>query len=65
MLFDKFIKQYLEDLIECSDIEYDLTEKDKKEVIDSVKYSDDIWEVLDNKIRYYLEDYVKEGDDNE
>jgi len=62
MLFDKFIKQYIEDYIDCSDIDYDITEEDKKEVIDSVKYSDEIWEVLDNKISYYLEDYVKECD---
>lgn len=62
MLFDKFIKQYLEDLIDCSDIEYDLTEKDKKEIIDNVRYNDFIWETLDNAIFTELEDYKKESE---
>jgi hypothetical protein len=65
MLFDKFIKQYLDDLIECSDIEYDLTDEDKKEIIDNVRYNDFIWETLDNAIFTELEDYKKEGGNNE
>ena len=65
MLFDKFIKQYIEDLIDCSDTEYELTEEDKKEIIDNVRYNDFIWETLDNAIFTELEDYKKEGDNNE
>ena len=62
MLFDKFIGQYIEDLRECSYKEYDLTEEDKKEIIDNIRYNNMIWEMLDNVIFDYLEDYVKESD---
>lgn len=62
MLFDKFIGQYIEDLIECSYKEYDLTEEDKKEIIDNIRYNNMIWEMLDNVIFDYLEDYVKESE---
>lgn len=60
MLFDKFIKQYVEDLIECSDKEYDLTEEDKKEIVDSIKYNETFWEILDNAIFNELDEYDKE-----
>ena len=62
MLFDKFIKQYIEDLIDCSDREYDLTEEDKKEIIDNVRYNEFIWETLDNAIFTELDKYDKECD---
>lgn len=62
MLFDKFIKQYIEDLIECSDNEYDLTEKDKKDIMVKVCDNDRVWELLDSIIFDYLEEYVKESE---
>lgn len=62
MLFDKFIKQYIEDLIECSDNEYDLTEEDKKDIMVRVCENDRVWELLDGIIFDYLEDYVKESE---
>ena len=62
MLFDKFIKQYIEDLIECSDNEYDLTEKDKKDIMVKVCDNDRVWELLDSIIFDYLEKYVKESE---
>lgn len=62
MLFDKFIKQYIEDLIECSDNEYDLTEEDKKDVMVKVCDNDRVWELLDSIIFDYLEEYVKESE---
>lgn len=57
MLFDNFIKQYVDDLIECSDNEYKLTDKDKEEIIDNVRYNEAIWETLDNAIFNELEKY--------
>ncbi len=62
MLFDNFIKQYIEDYIDCSDIEYDITEEDKKDIIDNISYNDRLWEVLDIIISSQLENYVKECD---
>lgn len=62
MLFEKFIKQYIEDLIECSDNEYDLTEEDKKDVMVKVCDNDRVWELLDSIIFDYLEEYVKESE---
>lgn len=57
MLFDNFIKQYVDDLIDCSDNEYKLTDKDKEEIIDNVRYNEAIWEILDNAIFNELEKY--------
>lgn len=62
MLFDKFIKQYIEDLIECSDKEYDLTEEDKKDIMERVCDNDRFWETLDDIVFNYLEDYEKESE---
>ena len=62
MLFDNFIKQYIEDYIDCSDIEYDITEEDKKNIIDNISYNDRLWEVLDSIISSQLDNYVKESD---
>ena len=60
MLFDKFIKQYIEDLIDCSGNEYHLTKKDKEEIIDNIRYNNMIWETLDNAIFNELNNYEKE-----
>ena len=57
MLFDNFIKQYVEDLIDCTDTEYKLTDEDKEEIIDNVRYNEAIWEILDNAIFNELEKY--------
>ena len=62
MLFDKFIKQYIEDLIECSDKEYDLTVEDKNDIMERVCGNDRFWETLDNIVFNYLEDYEKESE---
>lgn len=62
MLFDNFIKQYIEDLIDCTGVEYDLTEKDKKDVMVKVCDNDRVWELLDSIIFDYLEKYVKESE---
>lgn len=62
MLFDNFIKQYIEDYIDCSDIEYDITEEDKKDIIDNISYNDRLWEVLDSIISSQLDNYIKECD---
>lgn len=60
MLFDKFIRQYIEDLIECSDVEYELLEEDKEEIIDRIQHNERVWELLDSIICEYLEDFIKE-----
>jgi hypothetical protein len=57
MLFDNFIKQYVDDLIECSDNEYKLTDEEKEEIIDNIRYNEAIWEILDNAIFNELEKY--------
>lgn len=62
MLFDKFIRQYVEDLIECSDVEYELLEEDKEEIIDRIQHNERVWELLDSIICEYLEDFIKEED---
>ena len=62
MLFDNFIKQYIEDLIECSATEYNLTEEDKKEIIENIRYNFHFWEHLDNLIFNKLEDFEKESE---
>lgn len=62
MLFDKFIKHYIEDLIDCSGNEYHLTEEDKEEIIDNIRYNNMIWETLDNAIFNELNNYEKESE---
>lgn len=66
MLFDKFIEQYIEDLIECSGVEYDITEEDKKDIKNYVCGNDRLWETIDNTIFDYLGHFIKEeSEDNE
>lgn len=65
MLFDKFLNQYIEDLIDCGDTEYELSEKDKKELIVDIECNDRLWETLDDIIYHYLKNYVKESEDND
>lgn len=60
MLFDTFIRQYIEDLIDCSDTEYELTKEDKEEIMDRIRYNEGVWELLDGIIFDYLEDFIKE-----
>ncbi len=62
MLFDNFISQYIEDLIDCSDTEYNLTKEDKNEIMDNIRYNEHIWMELDIAIFNELDKYIEEED---
>ena len=62
MLFDTFIRQYIEDLIDCGDKKYVIPKEEKEEIIDRIRYNERVWELLDTIILDYLEDFIKEED---
>jgi len=62
-IFEEFIGTYIQNLIDGSDGKYNLTEKDKQEIIEDINYDDDIWNLLDYKIFEKLENFRIEGDE--
>lgn len=63
-MFLEFIEEYVQDLIECSDIDYDITEEQQKEVCYRIANNDGIWQYMDEVIYDYLGKYER-GDMNE
>ena len=63
-IFEEFIGTYIQNLIDGSDGKYNLTEKDKQEIIEDINYDDDIWNLLDYKIFEKLENFrIEKGDE--
>lgn len=58
---EDFLKQEMEFIIQDNEYEkFDITEDDKKDIINNLIYDDYLWEFINNKILYQLEDYIEE-----
>lgn len=61
-LIDKFLKEYVQDLVECSSDEYELTEEQIMDVVTSVEDNEHAWEGLNEAIFQEIGQYIKEGE---
>ena len=62
-MFRDFLREYIQDLIECSSDEYELTERDKDKIADVVKQDEHLWEAIDCAIYDELERFRVQEDD--
>ena len=60
MLFDRFLTQYIKDLIECSDSEYEVTDKDIEDMVTNIEGNEYVWSILDEAVFNELGKYEKE-----
>ena len=59
----KFLEEYLENILENTDKKYNLTDEDKKDILEDIRYNDYIWQKLYDEMMDALEDYkIEEGD---
>ncbi len=49
-MFEDFIREYVKDLIECSDIDYNITKEDIEDVVYNVSNNEEIWNIIDSYI---------------
>ena len=61
-MFEDFIKEYIQDIIECSDTTYDITEEQLQNLVYTIANDDGIWQVIDETIYEKLDKYEKEED---
>lgn len=59
-MFEDFIREYVKDLIECSDMDYNITKEDIEDVVYNVSNNEEIWNIIDSYI--YEELDRKESD---
>ena len=59
-MFEEFLTQYIKDLIDCGDSEYDINEDEIRDVMLDVEGNEYVWEVLDEAIYQELDKYRKE-----
>ena len=62
-MFRDFLREYIQDLIECSSDEYELTERDKDKIADVVKQDEHLWEAIYCAIYDELERFRVQEDD--
>jgi hypothetical protein len=56
-MFDKFLRQYIQDLMDCDMHKYDINEDDMNEIIDNLENNDHIWQVIDQAVYQQLDKY--------
>lgn len=62
MRFQKFLQEYIQDLIECSSDEYKITEEQKEDIAAIVEGNEYVWTVIDEAIFQELDKYrVEKG----
>lgn len=64
-MFEDFIRQHIDDLIECSSDEYDINEEMKEAIVQSVTYDEEIWDIIDSRIYRELDEYIVEDEEEE
>ena len=64
-MFEDFLRQHIQDLIECSTDEYKMTEKDIEEVACKLNNNDHLWWAIDRYILDELYRYIKEDEEND
>ena len=64
-MFRDFLREYIQDLIECSSDNYELTEGDKNDIAAVIEADEHIWEAIDCAIYDELEKFrvEYEGED--
>lgn len=62
-MFRDFLREYIQDLVECSSDEYELTEGDKNDIADIIEKDEHIWGVIDCAIYDELERFRVQEDD--
>lgn len=65
-MFEDFLKQYLQDYLECSVDKYYITESEKEKIVHSINNNDNLWSFLDEIISFEIEQYKVEngGEEN-
>ncbi len=61
-MFEDFLKAYIQDLIECSSDNYEITEDQKEIIASRVSRNEYVWNILDEAIYNELNKYIKEVD---
>jgi hypothetical protein len=61
-MFEEFLKAYIQDLIECSSDNYEITEDQKEIIADRVSRNEYVWSIIDEAIYNELDKYIKEVD---
>jgi hypothetical protein len=61
-MFEEFLKAYIQDLIECSSDNYEITEDQKEIIASRVSRNEYVWNILDEAIYNELDKYIKEVD---
>lgn len=59
-MFMEFLKQYIKDYIECSNVKYELEDFDISKIAKKLNNNDEIWIFLDDCVKELLEEYKKE-----
>ena len=63
-MFEDFLREHIQDLIECSTDEYEMTEKDIEEVACRLNNDDHLWCDIDSYIFDELYQFIKEEEEN-
>ena len=54
-MFEDFLREYIKDLIDCSDIEYNLTSEDIEDVVCTISNNEELWNIIDGCIYFQLD----------
>ena len=59
-IIDKFLKEYVQDLIECSSDDYNITDSQIDDIVCDIEDNEHVWNIFDEAILQELGRYVKE-----
>ena len=64
-MFEEFLKEHIQNLIECSTDEYDITEEDIKDAASMIEANEHIWDVINEAIYQEIDKFRVENDEEE
>ena len=62
-MFEDFLREYIQDLIECSSDKYDITEENINDVACIINNNEYIWNIIDNAIYEEIDKYIIESEE--
>lgn len=64
-MFKEFLIKYIQNLIECSTDEYELTEADIDDAASMVEANEYIWDIINEAIYQEIDKYIVESENKE
>jgi len=62
-MFEDFLREYIQDLIECSSDKYDITEENINDVACIINNNEHLWNIIDNAIYEEIDKYIIESEE--